>query len=143
MDEILTDDSYYKCVHKGLLDLMKMKSQIGKIEFHEVMHERYDKLPVQFFRFVKKLCPSRTQDTHIIPLHSQPSVTEESDMQKNPSCIGKGQLFSEFVYNGTIFVAVVKFPVKHQTGSKLITETISHYNRCHTAPFSNFIHMCI
>lgn len=69
MDDVLSDGSYYKNLHRCLSQEIKLKTHIDKIQFYEKIHE---KRPVKFLQFVKKLRPPTKEDTPTLSLHHIP-----------------------------------------------------------------------
>lgn len=74
MDNLLSDGSYYKNLHRCLSQEIKLKTHIGKIQYYEKIHE---KRLVKFLQFVKKLRPPTKEDTPTLSLHHIPVMTAD------------------------------------------------------------------
>nr|XP_022310169.1 uncharacterized protein LOC111115641 isoform X2 [Crassostrea virginica] len=81
MDEVLSDDSYLKNVHRCLSQVDRIQGHVNKIEYYEQIHEWLIKKPVKFLQFIKKLRPPSVEDTPNLHLHSLPSMTPDINLK--------------------------------------------------------------
>ena len=80
MDEVMSDGSYYKNLHRCSLQEIKLKKHICKIQYHDETHERLKKRPVRFLRFIKTTRPPTVEDTPSLTLHSILLMTPDINM---------------------------------------------------------------
>ena len=81
MDEVLSDNSYLKNVHRCLSQKERIQRHVNKIQFYEQVLERLIKRPVKFLQFVKKLRPPSVEDTPNLHLHSLLSMTPDINVE--------------------------------------------------------------
>ncbi|XP_078320228.1 uncharacterized protein LOC144621285 [Crassostrea virginica] len=81
MDEVLSDNSYLKTVHRCLSQEERIQRHVKKIQYYEQIHERLIKRPVKFLQFVKKLRPPSVEDTPNLHLHSLLSMTPDINVE--------------------------------------------------------------
>ena len=78
MDDVFSDGSSYKNLHRCSSQEKKLKKHIGKIQYYEKIHE---KRPVKFLQFVKKLQPPDIKNTPTLSLHHMPVMTADINLE--------------------------------------------------------------
>ena len=78
MDDVFSDGTSYKNLHRCSSQEKKLKKHIGKIQYYEKIHE---KRPVKFLQFVKKLQPPDIKNTPTLSLHHMPVMTADINLE--------------------------------------------------------------